>query len=94
MFDWGAVHERSELLFASSLLSGPIAMAEPTSRNDLDLELSAAEARLARQAALVASLAAQGRDTTLAEALLGVHESELNALLMHRTPKDAVALLS
>ena len=33
---------------------------------------------------LVASLAAQGLDTTLAEARLGVQESELNALLVHR----------
>ena len=59
-------------------------MAQSTSHNDLDSDLSAAEARLARQAALVASLAAQGLDTTLAEALLGVQESELNALLVHR----------
>ena len=59
-------------------------MAKPTSQNDLDSDLLAAEARLARQAALVASLAAQGLDTTLAEARLGVQESELNALLVHR----------
>lgn len=59
-------------------------MAKPMSPDDLNSDLLAAEARLARQAALVASLAAQGLDTTLAEARLGVQESELNALLVHR----------
>ena len=50
----------------------------------LDRDVSKAEARLARQAALVAQLAAKGLDTTLAEADLGVQESELNALLVQQ----------
>ena len=59
-------------------------MATPGPQHDLDRDVSEAEARLARQAALVAQLAAKGLDTTLAEADLGVQESELNALLVQR----------
>ena len=56
-----------------------------------DRDVSEAEARLARQAALVAQLAAKGLDTTLAEAALGVQESELNALLVQRRSRHADA---
>lgn len=62
-----------------------MAMADRRPPPDLDRDLSEAEARLARQAALVAQLAAKGLDTTLAEAVLGVQESELHALLLQRT---------
>ena len=59
-------------------------MATPGPQQDLDRDVAEAEARLARQAALIAQLAARGLDTTLAEAALDVQESELNALLVHR----------
>ena len=59
-------------------------MATPGPQHDLDRDVSEAEARLARQAALVAQLAAKGLDTTLAEAALDVQETELNALLVQR----------
>jgi hypothetical protein len=61
-----------------------MAMAKLRPQHDLDRDVSAAEARLARQAVLVAQLAAKGLDTTRAEAVLGVQESELNALLVQR----------
>ena len=59
-------------------------MATPGPQHDLDRDVAEAEARLARQAALVAQLAAKGLDTTLAEAALDVQETELNALLVQR----------
>lgn len=61
-----------------------MAMAKLRPQPDLDRDVSAAEARLAHQAVLVAQLAAKGLDTTRAEAVLGVRESELNALLVQR----------
>ena len=59
-------------------------MAIPGPQHNLDRNISEAEARLAHQAAVVARLAAKGLDTTLAEALLDMQESDLNALLVQR----------
>ena len=66
-------------------------MATPGPQHDLDRDVSDAEVRLARQAALVAQLAAKGLETTLAEAALDVQETELNALLLQRRSTRADA---
>ena len=59
-------------------------MVNARSQDDFEREVSEAEARLARELAHIAELASQGLDTTLAEARLGVQESELHALLVQR----------
>ena len=61
-------------------------MANARSQDDFDREVSEAEAWLAREMAHVAELASQGIDTTLAEARLGVQESQLHALRVHMKP--------
>ena len=50
----------------------------------LDRDIAEEESRLASQAAAIARLAKEGRDTTLAEGLMGSLEAQLNALRAHR----------
>lgn len=62
-------------------------MADARSQDDFYREVSEAEAWLAGQVTHIAELASQGVDITLAEARLGVQESELNALRVHMKPE-------
>ena len=62
-------------------------MTRPTTQQRLDLideDIADEEKRLASQAAVIAALAKEGRDTFLAEALMGSMENALNALRAQR----------
>ena len=50
----------------------------------LDRDIAEEESGLASQAAAIARLAKEGRDTTLAEGSMGSLEAQLNALRAHR----------
>ena len=50
----------------------------------LDHDIAEEEGRLASQAAAIARLAKEGRDTALAEGLMGSLEAQLSALRAHR----------
>lgn len=59
-------------------------MTDHASRHGLDRDIAVEESLLLDQAAQIARLAAAGNDMRMAEARLGLQESNLNALRMQR----------
>ena len=66
-------------------------MTDHASRHDLDRDIAVEESLLLDQAAQIARLAAAGNDMRMAEARLGLQESNLNALRMQRRQGERYA---